>query len=91
MTAAWRALHGLRDSGPDTVELAAHGGMQPVPGLPERAGGLWLAMRQTRRAHEIARNRCGVCNGVELFVQHAGEGEQVVALVLQGAAHRADA
>jgi hypothetical protein len=32
-----------------------------------------------------------VCSGVELFVQRAGEGEQFVALVLQGAAHRADA
>jgi hypothetical protein len=48
-------------------------------------------MRQTRRAHEIARNRCGACDGAELFGQHAGEGEQVVALVLQGAALRADA
>src|SRR6267378_1946704 len=48
--AAWRALHGLRDRSPDPVELAAHGGMQPVPALPEGARGVGLAMQQTRGA-----------------------------------------
>src|SRR5260370_42325481 len=51
--AAWRALHGLRDRGPDPVELAPHGGMQPVPALPEGARGVGLAMQQTRGAHQI--------------------------------------
>jgi hypothetical protein len=32
-----------------------------------------------------------VRNGGQLGVEHAGEGEQVVTLVLQGDAHRADA
>src|ERR1700693_2060378 len=32
--ATWRALHGLRDRSPDPVELAPHGGMQPIPALP---------------------------------------------------------
>lgn len=38
--AAWRALHGLRDRSPDAVELAAHGGMQPVSRIGVKAPGM---------------------------------------------------
>src|ERR1700688_3535378 len=48
--AAWRALHGLRERGTDPVNLAPHGGMQPVPALTEAARGVVLAMQQTRGA-----------------------------------------
>src|SRR5260370_15091795 len=53
--AARRALHGLRDRSPDPVELMAHGGMQPVPALPEGARGVGLAMQQTGLADQIVR------------------------------------
>src|SRR5258708_33358497 len=50
--AAWRALHGLRDRGPDPVELAPHGGMQAGPALPEGARGVGVAMEQTSCRHQ---------------------------------------
>ena len=42
-------------------------------------------------AHERFADGVGVRNGGQLGVEHAGEGEQVVALVLQRDPHRADA
>jgi hypothetical protein len=42
-------------------------------------------------AHEGLGDGVGTRNLGQLGVEHAGEGEQVVALVLQGDAHRADA
>jgi hypothetical protein len=88
--AAWRALHGLGDCGPDPVELMAHGGMQQVPALPEGARGVGLAMQQTGLADQIVRYRRRARDGGQLVIEHAAEGEQVVALILQGDAHRAD-
>ena len=89
--AAWRALHGLRDRSPDPVELAPHGGMQPVPALPEGTRGVGLAMQQTRGADQIVRYCRRARDSGQLVIEHADDGEQVVALVLQGDAHRADA
>src|SRR5260370_40335319 len=89
--AAWRALHGLRDRSPDPVELAPHGGMQPIPALPEGTRCVGLAMQQTRGADQIVRHCRPARDGGQLGVQYASEGKQVVALVLQGDAHRADA
>jgi len=90
--AAWRTLHGLRDRGPGTVELAPHGGMQPVPALPEcarcvrhcDAADTWRGP-DSPALPPRARWRPGCASIL------AGEGEQVVVLVLQGDAHRADA
>jgi hypothetical protein len=48
-------------------------------------------MQHARLAHERLGDGVGVCDGGKLDIEHAGEGEQVVALVLQGDAHRADA
>ncbi len=81
----------LRNRSPDFVEPAADGRMQPVPCLPEYDGGFRLAVQQARCPYEMPGDGSIACDGVELLVQHAGEGEQIVALVLQGHAHRADA
>ena len=48
-------------------------------------------MQQTRLTHEGFGDSMGLRDVVQLRVEHAGEGEQVVALVLQRDAHRANA
>jgi hypothetical protein len=65
--------------------------MQPVPCLSECGGGFRLAVQQARRPYEMAGHGGIACDGVELLVQHAREGRQIVALVLQGHAHGANA
>jgi len=78
--AAWGAAHGLRDCRVDLVELAAHGGMQPTPALPEGIQGVGLAMQQARGADQIVRHSRRERDGGQLVIKHAGEGEQVIAL-----------
>ncbi|MGF6636225.1 hypothetical protein [Paraburkholderia sp. MM6662-R1] len=73
------------------MELVADGGVQPVPRLPERDGGVRLAVQQTSRPHEVVRNAARAVHGAELLVQHASEGKQIVTLVPQGNARRTDA
>ena len=41
--------------------------------------------------HEGLGNSVGACDGGKLEIKQAGEGEQVITLVLQGDAHRANA
>jgi hypothetical protein len=48
-------------------------------------------MQQTGLADQIVRHRRRARDGGQLVIEHADEGEQVVALVLQGHAHLADA
>jgi hypothetical protein len=41
-------------------------------------------MQQTGLADQIVRYRRRACDGGQLVIEHADEGEQIVALVLQG-------
>ncbi|MGF6367567.1 hypothetical protein OKW40_000317 [Paraburkholderia sp. RAU6.4a] len=50
-----------------------------------------LATQHTRGAHELIRDVGALRDRGELLIEHAGEREQVIALVLQRDAHRADA
>ena len=48
-------------------------------------------MQQASFPHERLGDGMSACDGRQLDIEQAGEGEQVVTLVLQGDAHRADA
>src|SRR5476649_2199724 len=73
------------------MELGAHPGAQPVPSLPIRRGCAGLAVQYTGLTHERFRQYMDARDRGELVVEHAGEREQVVALILQRHANRADA
>lgn len=87
-TASGCLRHGLRQGVEDGMEFSAHPGAQPVPSLPVSRRCARLAVQQARCAHEMLWQLMGLRDGVQFVVEHVGEREQVVALVLQ---HRADA
>jgi hypothetical protein len=75
----------------DGAELVADFCPQPVPSLPIRGRGVGQAVQQAGFAHEGLRDLEGLRDGGQFLVEHAGEGEQIIALVAQRDAHRADA
>src|SRR5260370_29872761 len=88
--AAWRALHGVGHGGMDALKLAAHAGKQMVAALPERARRFGLAMQQTARAYEFGRHLVSSRDRLEVRIQHTGESEQIVSLILQRASQDAN-
>ncbi len=83
--------HGPAHGVEQRVELAAHGRSKPVPALPVCGRGAGRAVQHACLTHEGFGNGVGLRDAGQFGIEHAGEGEQGVALVLQRDAHRADA
>ena len=89
--AARGVRHGPAHGREQDVELAPRLRSQSVPPLPIRGRGAGQAVQHAGFPHEGLGDGVGACDAGQLGVEHTGEGEQVVALVLQRHAHRADA
>ncbi len=88
--AAARCLrHGPAHGGEEHVELAPDLRPQPVPPLPVCGRGGGQAVQHARLAHERFGDGVNVRDGGQLAIEHAGKGEQGVALALQCDSHRA--
>ena len=90
--AAARCLrHGPAHGGEQGVKLAPDLHPQPVPPLPVCGRGAGQAVQHAGVTHEGLGDGAGARDVGQLAIEHAGEGEQGVALVLQRDTHRADA
>ena len=90
-SAARRIGHGPAHGREEGMELAAHRRAKPVPSLPVCGRVTGQAVQQACFTHEESGDGVGVRDGGQLGIEHAGEGEQVVALFLQGDLRRVDA
>jgi len=73
------------------VELAAYRRSKPVPSLPLYGRGAGQAVQHTCFTHKGFGNGVGLRDVSQFVIEHAGEGEQGAALVLQRDTHRANA
>jgi len=82
--AAARCLrHGPAHRVKERVELASRLRSEPVPSLPIRRRGAGQAVQQACLTHEGFGDGVGLRDVGQFRIEHAGEGEQVVALVLR--------
>jgi hypothetical protein len=89
--AAQCAVQRVGHGGIRGVEWASDAGPQPVPVRSEGIRCPGLAPQHTDLAHEIARHVVSPGDRLKSVAQHGDEREQIVALVLQGAAVWRDA
>jgi hypothetical protein len=69
------------------LPMAGYSGFQPCQNRFDVAG-LQCSTHVARKRYD---ETAVLSDGVQLVIQHAGEGEQAIALVLESIAHRADA
>ena len=89
-TAARGLRHDPADGVEQGVELVAKLRPQPAPSLPIGGRGAGQAVQHAGLAHEGLGDDVGLRDGGQFLVEHAGEGEQIITLVPQRDAHRAD-
>ncbi len=89
--AARGVRHGTAHGSEQGVELAPDLRSQPAPPLPICGRGAGQAVQHAGFPHQGLGDGVGLRDIGQFVIEHAGESEQVVALVLQRDAHRADA
>ncbi len=90
-TAARGVRHGPAYGVEERVELASSLRAQPVPPLPVSGRGAGRAVQHASFPHQGLGDGMGLRDVGQFLIEHAGEGEHGVALVLQRDPHRADA